>query len=135
MEGRTWREGLATGIETVDAEHQLQVTLLDEIAELLRRGADAELTRRAVAQLLDFTSVHFLSEELMMKLYGYPQVEVHREEHARLFGQVREVQRRVGADEAADVDAGELRTWICDHIQRMDQGFARWCVENGIASR
>ena len=92
---------------------------------------------KTIAQLVDFTAVHFLSEELMMRLYAYPQHDAHKAEHGRLSDQVAEIQRQVEAGErtAALETIDGLHKWLVGHIKSMDQAFALWCAKNGIHAR
>jgi len=134
MRPRAWDEGLGTGIPAVDAEHRLQVSLINALDEVLRQGTDKALAERTLQQLVDFTSVHFLSEELMMRLYAFPNHDAHALEHGRLLEQLEAIRRAAGADDrAAALQLIEaLRTWLVSHIKSMDQGFALWCARNGI---
>ncbi len=137
MVQRAWDEGIGTGVDSMDTEHRLQVSLVNALEELVRQGKDAELATRTLTQLVDFTNVHFLSEELMMRLYAYPQHDAHKAEHARLTDQVGEIQRRVHAGEqkAALETIETLHRWLAGHIKSMDQAFALWCAKNGIQAR
>ncbi|HEX7622693.1 MAG TPA: bacteriohemerythrin [Anaeromyxobacteraceae bacterium] len=137
MGARTWNEDVAIGIDSIDAEHRLQVGLVSALEELVRQGRDSEMIARITAQLVDFTSVHFLSEELMMRLYAYPAHDAHKLEHGRLTDQVELIRRGLeGADHPAVLAAlGELRSWLGDHIHTMDRAFASWCDQNGIHPR
>jgi len=134
MRPRAWDEGTATGIAAVDAEHRLQVTLVNALEQVLRQGTDRALADRTVAQLVDFSTVHFHSEELMMRLYAYPQLDAHALEHGRLLDQVAEIRHRVElasfGEALTQVDA--LRIWLTAHMKGMDQGFALWCARHGI---
>src|SRR5689334_25414264 len=132
MPPRAWVENSGTGVDSMDAEHRLQVSLVNAIEELVRSGKDAELTGKTAAQLVDFTNVHFLSEELMMRLYSYPQHDAHKIEHARLIEQVGGIQRQVAGGESAAALEGiaALHDWLAKHIRSMDQAFALWCAKN-----
>lgn len=134
MRARAWDEGIGTGVGSMDTEHRLQVSLVNALEELLRRGRDRDVAHRTLSQLVDFTTVHFHSEELMMRLYAYPQLDVHSAAHAKLLEQARSIQARYdedGAAEALDVVA-ELRGWLVNHIRSMDQAFAAWLAKNDI---
>ncbi|HYS80503.1 MAG TPA: bacteriohemerythrin [Anaeromyxobacteraceae bacterium] len=137
MSSRAWNEDIAVGVESMDAEHRLQVGLVSALEELVRRGQDAELVARTTAQLVDFTSVHFLSEELMMRLYAYPAHDAHKLEHGRLTDQVEQIRHRLegGEHPSALAAMDELRSWLGDHIHAMDRAFASWCEKNGIHPR
>lgn len=137
MAAHPWDESIRTGVESVDAEHRLQVSLVGALEELLRRGGEPALVERTVGQLVDFTRVHFTSEELMMRLYAYPQYPEHRAEHERLTGEVPDLQRRItGPDAAVALAAVEtLQRWLTGHIRTMDLAFAAWCASNAIHAR
>jgi hemerythrin-like metal-binding protein len=134
MRPRAWDEGLDTGIADVDAEHRLQVSLVNALEAVLRQGKDQALAEKTLQQLVDFTSVHFLSEELMMRLHAYPGHDAHALEHGRLLDQVQAIRRAsTGGDRASALQLIEaLRSWLVSHIKSMDQGFALWCARNGI---
>jgi hemerythrin len=130
MPPRTWDEGVVTGVQTMDADHRLQASLIDAFEALLRRKDDIGLAEKTIARLLDFTSVHFLTEELLMQHYGYPKLDGHKAEHARLLERAAEISKKIGSGEGAALD--ELRKWLVDHIRSMDQAFALWCSENRV---
>jgi len=131
---RSWDEGLGTGVTSMDSEHRLQVSLINALEELVRSGGDGTLAAKTLAQLVEFTNVHFLSEELMMRLHSYPQQDVHRSEHVRLMEQLAEIGRRVGSGEqqAALQTIEVLHEWLTRHIKSMDQAFALWCAKSRI---
>jgi len=134
MRPRAWDEGIGTGISSMDQEHRLQVSLINALEEVLRQGKDRPLAEKTLRQLVDFTSVHFHSEELMMRLYAYPQHDAHSMEHGRLLDQVDQIRRSTEANDSARALEliASLRTWLTSHIKSMDQGFALWCAKNGI---
>jgi hemerythrin len=137
MSGQTWNEDLGTGVDSIDTEHRLQVSLVNALEELLRREGNPALATRTLTQLVDFTRVHFLSEELMMRLYAYPQHDAHKLEHGRLTDQVSEIQRHLAGGEAQpalEIIDG-LHRWLAGHIRTMDRAFALWCAKNGIEAR
>lgn len=134
---RAWDEGIGTGVETMDSEHRLQVSLVNALEEAIRSGGDAALAARTLQQLVDFTSVHFHSEELMMRLYSYPQLETHSLAHAKLMEQVERIKDQQRASESADAleTIRELRGWLVNHIKSMDQAFALWLARNGYRAQ
>jgi hemerythrin-like metal-binding protein len=134
MRPRAWDDGIGTGVGSMDTEHRLQVSLVNALEEVLRQDQDRALADRTLAQLVDFTSVHFHSEELMMRLYAYPQLQVHAAAHAKLMDHAAEIRRRWEAHETAEAldVVAELRGWLVNHIRSMDQSFALWLAKNDI---
>ena len=134
MPQRAWDEGIGTGVSAMDTEHRLQVSLVNALDEVLRRREDRELADRTFGQLVDFTSVHFHSEELMMRLYAYPQLDVHTAAHGKLLDQVRAIMERYDREDPSESleVIGELRGWLVNHIKSMDVAFSTWLSKNGI---
>jgi len=137
MTASAWDAGIETGVDSMDMEHRLQVSLVNALDELIGRGTDPGLVAKTLSQLVDFTNVHFLSEELMMRLHAYPQHDAHKIEHAHLAEQVEEIRRRVETSDqrSALASIADLKTWLVNHIKSMDDSFALWCTRNGIRPR
>ncbi|HXY01653.1 MAG TPA: hemerythrin domain-containing protein [Candidatus Limnocylindrales bacterium] len=119
------------GDKTIDAEHDLQMQLLESLSDSLRKGGDFSPTRCILEQFIEFSDMHFLSEQLVMRLHGYPRYEAHLEEHTRLMRKVREIRENIFRGEAAP---GlqlilELRDWLLQHIATEDVAFGEYLKE------
>jgi len=102
------------GEQTIDAEHDLQLQLLDSLTLALEKGGDFSSVRYVLEQFIEFSDMHFLSEQLVMRLHGYPAYQTHLEEHTRLMKKVREIQEQVfhGAKSPSIQLVRELRDWL-----------------------
>lgn len=129
---QTWHRGLEGSGKKADDEHRLQVKLADALEDLVERGADPALARRTIQQLVDLSSAHFRSEELLMELYRYAGYEAHAEEHRRFSERLREIAGEVdgGAPSRALEGIDSWRSALVVHIQDLDGDFAR--LERGI---
>jgi hemerythrin-like metal-binding protein len=128
MELREWADGLDVGVEAIDSEHRLQIDLLGALESALREGRAQEAAGEILQKLLDYTNVHFLAEDLMMRLYAYPAYGPHALEHGRLAEQLAEASRVFGGgDHAVTLELiAALKHWLVSHIRGMDQPFAAW---------
>ena len=119
---------LKIGEKTIDAEHDLQMQLLDSLTDSLRKGGDFSPTRYVLEQFIEFSDMHFLSEQLVMRLHGYPGYESHLEEHTRLMKKVREIRENVFRGEKAPglELIQELRDWLLNHIATEDAAFGEF---------
>ncbi len=124
---QTWQEALSVGGKKGDDEHRLQIELINALEQIVRRGEDPALAERTMAHLADFSSVHFRSEELLMDLHGYEQLEAHKKEHEWSMERLRDVREKVaaGATSQAVEAIGAWRSSLIEHIRTMDQDFAR----------
>ncbi len=109
----------------MDNEHKVQIGLMTALAESVKLGKPSGELSEIVSQLIEYTNVHFLSEQLLMRLYSYPNLDVHEAEHDRLMEQARVLEQAVLSGDtllgAAELD--KLRAWLMNHIERMDRGF------------
>ena len=113
------------GEPLLDGEHAAQLNLLDSFERKLRAGEDKEDLLIVLDRLIEFTNLHFMSEEMLMQQHAYPALGLHVKEHDALLEQVRVIQDAFAVDDAqmTDAELTSLRTWLIDHIKTKDQAF------------
>jgi len=116
------------GEKSIDAEHDLQMQLLDSLSQSIERGGDLSPMKYILEQFIEFSDMHFLSEQLVMRLHGYPGYEPHLEEHTRLMKKVREIRANLmkGENEPSLVLVAELKEWLITHIATEDVTFGQF---------
>ena len=121
-------EPLKIGETSIDAEHDLQMQLLDSLSQALAKGGDFAPTRHILEQFIEFSDMHFLSEQLIMRLNAYPAYEAHLEEHTRLMKKVREISENIvhGENISSLQLLLELRDWLLHHIATDDAAFGEF---------
>jgi hemerythrin len=119
---------LKIGDKTIDAEHDLQMQLLDSLSQALAKGGDFSPTRHILEQFIEFSDMHFLSEQLIMRLNGYSGYEAHLEEHTRLMKKIREIRETIvrGEKVSSLQLILELRDWLLNHIATEDAAFGEF---------
>ena len=125
MSGQGSQVPVRVGEKVIDAEHDLQMQLLDSLSQAIQRGGDLSPMKYILEQFIEFSDMHFLSEQLVMRLHSYPAYETHLEEHTRLMKKVREIKEKVFHGEAAPslLLVRELRDWLLTHIATEDAAF------------
>lgn len=101
----------------VKREHQVQIRLLQALAAAVAGGDGVALI---VSQLSDFSRAHFLSEELLMRLYDYPDYDTHVLDHERMIEWIDELQAREGDSSAMSHAIQELSALFMRHIGSCD---------------
>jgi hemerythrin-like metal-binding protein len=116
------------GEDTIDAEHDLQMQLLDSLSKSLEKGGDFSPIKYILEQFIEFSDMHFLSEQLVMRLHNYPGYESHLEAHTRLMKKAREIRDKVFRGEKAPSLQliQELRAWLVNHIASEDVAFGEF---------
>lgn len=119
---------LSFGIASMDQEHLGQLGLLNDLKAAVRSGAPDSVVYALLNELVEHTNLHFLSEQLLMRLHAYEAYESHFLEHQRLLVEVQNLQRSLAAGTATDkhtlIEA--LRSWLLIHIQTADKALAEY---------
>jgi len=128
-----WTLAVALGHAGMDAEHSVELALMDALHDAVARDLGPNRVREILDQLLEHSNVHFMSEQLLMRLTAYPQYEAHALEHDELMARARALQNRVaGAGTATSLEAiVEMRRWLLEHMDHKDRALATYLAEHG----
>lgn len=112
----------------MDREHAGQLNLFNDLKAAIRGGAPDSLVYDLLDQLVEHTNVHFLSEQLAMKLQAYEATQSHLLEHQRLLSELRSLKSNLATGKPSDkhglVEA--LRGWLIVHIETSDKALAEY---------
>ena len=120
-------EGLLTGYRGLDGEHRLQLELLTAFGRAIEDGQRHPAVDEILDPLIDYTKVHFSSEQLLMRLYQYPRYQ----EHVECLENLRRVYL-VGSTAVARVAADQLSDWIFAHIRGAGRALGHFLVRLGV---
>src|SRR5580765_5678558 len=90
------------GVTSMDREHVGQLSLLNDLKAAVRSEADDSLVYALLDELVEDTNLHFLSEQLLMRLHAYEASESHFLEHERLLHELQELKRSLATGTATD---------------------------------
>jgi hemerythrin len=119
-----WSEIYETGNAQVDNEHK-------EIFKLVQNVMDASVSGGAkVKETMDFlaeyTVTHFKNEETLMEASGYPDMEIHKKQHAAFVAEVLALHARCNELEIRDIK-NVIVNWLTDHVLGSDKIMADYC--------
>ena len=105
--------------EVIDAEHEVQVSLLDS---LLNAATDSSVDcEELLEQLCSYTNIHFMSEQVLMRQYSYPDYDAHVAEHDVMMDKLNTLQASLSEKQIDQALANELRGMVITHIATLDQ--------------
>ena len=127
-----WSDELELGVGTVDGEHQLQARLVAVLREAVEARRDRAVIEEILRRVEDTSNVHFMSEELLMRLDAYEDYGQHVEEHRKLLAQLAELRERFEADPGIDLrpTIGWVEEWLSNHIKHQDRRFTESMLKN-----
>jgi hemerythrin len=129
-----WKEEYSVHIAQIDAQHQNLVALLNELFEAMQAGKGKEVTGKILANLVDYTVVHFQNEEKLLQSKGYPGLPAHCQEHVRFTQQVFDFQEQFASGKVAlSVQiSGFLKDWLSKHILQTDKQYSEYLTSRGV---
>lgn len=134
MKDQAQDELFLTGYRSLDSEHHMQMGLLDAFS----RAVDTRLSRDVVDEILDrlvdYTQMHFSSEQLLMRLYQYPQFQEHQDDHDRTVEHLQDLRAAcLAGDRQLSLEtAGELASHLRGHIRTADRALGYFLVRLGV---
>jgi hemerythrin len=130
----TWRHECSVGVAAIDDQHGILMDTLNELRVMLVNGRDRREICEQFDRLIDFTRMHFHSEEQLLEQQGFPGLSEHRAAHQHLLNQIQS--RLDHARHTVDMELRPLlhflRTWYIDHIESLDQQYGNWLNARGV---
>ena len=115
----------------MNAEHTLQLTLLDTLEQAIAESQPPAKISSLLDQFVEYTFVHFISEQVLMQRMDYPGFQAHKQTHDELLREVREAQAEAGATPPNAELVTRLRAWLIVHIEGMDRAFGDFLEKKG----
>jgi hemerythrin len=118
----------------MDDQHGILMDTLNDLRLTAVRGSGREQVSEVLDRLIEFTRMHFWSEEQLLEHYEYPGIAEHRTEHQRLLAQILQSSHRVQHG-----DKMQMRPLLCflreafaEHFEGMDCEYGPWLNERGV---
>ena len=117
----------------IDREHQIQTGLLRAVSEAISAGSDSAAVMELVGQLAAYNKVHFSSEELLMRVYAYPDLLPHAADHAQMIAAMDAITATYQAQDPslAVREIAELEDFLLQHIATRDKQFSQFIARIG----
>ncbi len=123
-----WKPEYSVKIPEIDTQHQRLFALAAELHLALTHGRGYTLLEQCLSNLVDYTKVHFASEESLMAQCHFPRAAEHKMEHDKLAAQVLDLQQkfREGEGTVSMSLLLFLKNWLENHIAGSDQQYSKF---------
>lgn len=122
-----WTPDFSVGVESIDTDHKVLISLLNQLDEAISRADPRSTVQQVLDALYDYTVYHFSREEALMRACGYPDFDAHARVHSTLRAQVADIRERY-ARNPDSIHAREvlsfLKNWLTAHIVGRDHLYA-----------
>jgi hemerythrin len=115
------------GSEEMNAEHHVQLSLLYALREAVSSGQGGN-AQEILERLVDYSKMHFASEQLLMRLYQYGDYEAHLGEHEKMLDRLEalRVEQAAGHDLAVAGGLDAIDAGLVAHIHSEDRTLGRY---------
>lgn len=119
----------------MDEQHAVLMDTLNDIRLALVRGQGRDQVIQGLKRLIEFTRMHFASEEQLLEIHDFPGAAQHREEHQKLLGQIEDATLRTQHNDEVHLKSMLLflRNWYMEHMESMDRQYGVWLNSRGIS--
>ena len=112
----------------IDKEHQVQIEMLEAFCNLVHKNESQVKIQEVLDQLTSYSEVHFMSEQLLMRMYAFPDYDDHVTDHEAMIEYLKEIKQRFtsGQNDSALESANEMKRFLLNHIGNRDQAFSNY---------
>jgi methyl-accepting chemotaxis protein/hemerythrin len=125
---------MSVGVGKIDKEHQGLFDLMNRLHDGMLAGRGNETLRPVLAELGQYTKVHFGNEETLLRSHGYSRLAEHLKLHEVFRSKVGDLETQVKAGTVAlSVSTLEfLRDWLSKHILGTDMQYKDFLASKGV---
>ena len=125
-----WTPALATGNDTIDSQHKELFARVNAFAKTIAKGGQRSDTESIIAFMDDYAKFHFSEEEKLLAAHFYPDLAVHKAQHAYFIRNLGNIERLYAAQgtsaELGDLLYRHVTSWLLAHVQKADGVWAAW---------
>jgi len=103
----TWCDEYNVNVEEIDIQHRKILELVNNLHSSVEACIDKNELKDLLVELVEYTGMHFSTEEQLMEKYDYPEHEEHLSEHRILLQHM--------TDLVAVVSRGKYPTFFSDY--------------------
>ena len=131
-----WTQDMSVGVDSLDNDHRLLLSLVNQLDDAVRAGRGEETVSSILDALLDYAQYHFAREEALLQACRYPDDDAHRHTHQVLRMQVTHIRDRYLANPDTIHDRevlAFLKNWLTSHIMGRDKLYAPFMASKADA--
>lgn len=128
-----WDPSYSVSVQLLDRHHQHLFGLVNGLHFAMLNQQGTAVLAATLEELVTYTRMHFVAEEVLMEAFSFPGYLQHRMEHERLTRTVTEFQSQfLSGQERLSVQLMEfLKSWLADHILGTDKKYSEFFAQRG----
>jgi hemerythrin len=130
-----WNAAYSVHVDEIDEQHKKLFDITNHLMEVFEAGSGDFLA--VISELVDYTTVHFHDEQLVMMNTKFPGLALHTREHDKFIEKVEESLNGYdeGNEELGFKMVVFLKDWLTEHTTKMDMEYADFLLKNSTKTR
>lgn len=122
MELIEWNDKFNTGMSGIDSEHEELIAMINSFYLKQEKNSDKDQLINVLNNIYGSIHSHFMLEEKLMKKNGYDEYEEHKNDHANLLDDLRDITMEL--EQTSNFEEHQLKTkltdWFLIHFKTFD---------------
>ena len=130
----TWCDEYNVNVEEIDNQHQKMLELVNSLHDAVEARVDKDGLKDLLVELVEFTRLHFSTEEQLMKKHDYPDLAKHHKEHRLLLLYLVDLVEVVSSGENLSFysDYDVSTDWALTHIYECDKSLGAFLNSRNV---
>jgi hemerythrin len=134
MQFLEWEDSYNIGVKEIDIQHRGLFDIISKLSATRRFETEGRYFLAMLHQLVDYTKIHFATEERYMREAQYPKLVEHQQEHT-VF--ITELMKLLHEFEKKEPDIQQkilnyLKVWYMEHIMGTDRDYQKSLKDKGF---
>lgn len=127
-------EKLSVRVTVIDDQHKKLIAIINDLHDGMAAGKGKIIIDDVLLRLVDYTNMHFSTEEHLMPQYNYPGKNAHEIQHIDLITQVGQLYAKVieGKVSVTLDTMVFLKDWLNHHIPETDKKMGAFLADKGV---
>jgi hemerythrin len=129
-----WDDSLSVHVAIIDQQHQNLISMINDLHGAMKLGKGKDVLGKIVIGLINYTAIHFKTEEDYFSKFGYAEADSHIKEHVAFVRKVSEFKDGFEKGKlSVSIDVlNFLSDWLQNHIKGTDKKYSQFFNEKGL---
>ncbi len=129
-----WDGKYSVNVAEIDDQHKRLFELVNDLLEALKVGRGKDVLVNIFARLMDYTIIHFNTEEKYFNMFDFEGAASHKKEHKEFKTKISELRKNFEDDvPLVSVEVMDyLVDWVTQHVTGTDREYIKCFNDNGL---
>ncbi len=131
----TWNTNYSVGIQKIDDDHKILIDMINKACASIEQMEEHKVLDELVNDMRQYAMKHFSSEEGLMELHDYPDLESHKKLHNHFIIYAASLDNMLDSEKETLEPLKTfkyLADWLRNHILVIDKKFGSFLIEKGV---